>query len=301
MVDYTARLGRGLAIFLLHGVVKRSAYRVRNYTRKHLEEDYFYQAMKSLNNAGTPISLDEVLHIITSREYFPENAFAITFDDGFMNNYSVAAPILADLKIPATFYISTGMVDANAMTWIDRIEFCFEHNQKDKLRLPWETTARELTTRAAQIAVLEEIRKYVKSHREIDQDEFVRFIYSEFGVEEVHNSDDPLDRKLLWHQVTELNSHELFSVGGHAHNHEILSFLSQSELHRVVTTSLTYLIEKAGLTTIHYSYPEGLQHCYSEAVISELKSNNIRICPTAIDGTNPNSSDPFHLKRIFLI
>lgn len=302
MIDYSRRLvNNELTIFLLHGVVKKSQYKIRNYTKKHLDEDYFYHTMKSLRNVGHPLSLDEVLHLITSRNPFPNNAFAITFDDGFMNNYTVAAPILTDLKIPATFYISTGMVDANAMTWIDRIEFCFEHNQKDKIKLPWETTDRVLTTRANQIDVLDEIRNYVKSHKEINQDEFVQFVYSEFQVEEVRRSNDPLDRKLLWDQVSELNSHELFSVGGHAHNHEILSFLSHDELHHVVTMSLTYLLEKAGIETIHYSYPEGLEHCYSEAVISELKANNIKICPTAIDGTNPIGSDPFHLRRIFLV
>jgi len=302
MIDYTNRLGDELAIFLLHGVIKKSQYKVRNYTRKHLEEGYFLSVLKSLKNAGVPLSLDEVLHLITHKQSFPKKAFAITFDDGFMNNYSVAAPILAEMRIPATFYISTGMVDANAMTWIDRIEFCFEYNNSiDKIKLPWETTARRLITRGDQIAVLDEIRRYVKSYKEIDQDRFVSFVYSEFGAKIVSQSDDPLDRKLTWDQVSELDAHELFTVGGHAHNHEILSFLSQSELHRIVTTSLAYLMEKAGVKSIHYSYPEGLLYCYSAPVISELKSNGIKICPTAIDGTNPSGCDPFHLKRIFLV
>jgi len=301
MIDYTNRLGDELAIFLLHGVVKKSEYRVRNYTRKHLEDGYFIRVLTSLKNAGTPLSLDEILHLIIHKKPFPKKAFAITFDDGFMNNYSIAAPILAEMRIPATFYISTGMVDANAMTWIDRIEWCFEYNSKDNIRLPWEKTARRLITRENQIAVLDEIRRYVKSHRDVDQDRFVSFVYSEFGAKEVTKSDDPLDRKLLWDQVSELDAHELFTIGGHAHNHEILSFLSQNKLHRIVTTSLAYLVEKAGVETIHYSYPEGLEHCYSEPVIAELKSNGIKICPTAIDGTNPSGCDPFHLNRIFLI
>ena len=38
---------------------------------------------------------------------FPPNSFAITFDDGFENNLSVAAPLLSDLKIPLTIYITT--------------------------------------------------------------------------------------------------------------------------------------------------------------------------------------------------
>lgn len=290
-----------LTIFLLHGVVKKSSYKIRNYTRKHIESDYFYKVLKSLKETGTPISLNEALNILENRHTFPENSFAITFDDGFENNYSVAAPILADLSIPATFYISTGMVDQNTMTWIDRIELCFEQHQTGKVKLPWEDTIREFNQFEDQVSILNEIRRHIKSHREVNQEEFVKYIYSLFKMEMIYSSNDPLDKKLSWQQVSELNSHTLFKVGGHAHNHEILSFLSSEELHKTIETSLTYLAQKASIKTIHYSYPEGLSNCYSEAVVSELKTFGIKICPTAIDGTNKNTADPFHLRRIFLI
>ena len=49
-----------------------------------------------------------------------------------LNNYSIAAPILNDLKIPATFYFSTDFVENNTMSWIDKIEYCFEKDKKQK-------------------------------------------------------------------------------------------------------------------------------------------------------------------------
>jgi len=302
MIDYSQRLDENeLAIFLLHGVVKKSRYIVRNYKKKHLEEDYFYKAMISLKDFGTPLSLNEALHLIDNEKPFPKNAFAITFDDGFENNYTVAAPILDDLNIPATFYISTGMVNQNSMSWIDQIELCFEQIPVGRIKLPWENQYREFDNRDDLIEILNEIRRYVKSHREIVPDEIVSYVFSSFEMEKISQSNDPLDKKLSWSQVSELNSNELFTVGGHAHNHEILSFLSESELNYVINTSISYLRDKAAIETIHYSYPEGLAHCYSEKVIVKLKSVGIRMCPTAIDGTNTNVSDPFHLKRIFMV
>ena len=51
----------GLSIFLFHGVIEKSNYAVRNYTKKHLEKDYFYHFIKSLKRAGYALSMDEVV------------------------------------------------------------------------------------------------------------------------------------------------------------------------------------------------------------------------------------------------
>ena len=62
----------------------------------------------------------------------PRNAYAITFDDGFENNYSLAAPILDDFNLPATFYFSTDFIENNSMSWIDKIEYCVELKKMEK-------------------------------------------------------------------------------------------------------------------------------------------------------------------------
>ena len=49
--------------------------------------------------------MNEIIFMI-KKQTIPKRSFVITFDDGFENNYSVAAPMLDDLNIPATFYFS---------------------------------------------------------------------------------------------------------------------------------------------------------------------------------------------------
>lgn len=45
---------------------------------------------------------------------------SITFDDGYMDNYEVAAPILRTHNLPATFFVSTGFLGSNKVPFWDR-------------------------------------------------------------------------------------------------------------------------------------------------------------------------------------
>lgn len=47
---------------------------------------------------------------------------AITFDDGYLDNFTSAAPILSDLDLPATFFIATGFIGSDRIAWWDREE-----------------------------------------------------------------------------------------------------------------------------------------------------------------------------------
>lgn len=47
---------------------------------------------------------------------------SITFDDGYSDNFTVAAPILTAMAIPATFFVTTGFIDSSVVpAWDDRL------------------------------------------------------------------------------------------------------------------------------------------------------------------------------------
>ena len=290
----------GISIYLFHGVVIRSQYAVRNYTKKHIEVDAFRRCLLDLRDHGTPISMDDLLAHHEAGVPLPPRAFAITFDDGFENNCSVAAPVLSELNIPATFYVTTNFVDRNGMSWIDRIEYCLEQVPAGRVSLPWDDSCHSFSDTATRIEFLTYLRNVVKADPKIDVDAFADEVFRQCHMDPVYASDGPLDRKMSWEQVRALHDDRLFTVGGHSHTHKNLAFLPENEMKREIATSLKLLREKAGIVAIHYSYPEGLEHCFSPSVISELQRGGIRCSPTAISGVNLNVASLFHLRRVMV-
>jgi peptidoglycan/xylan/chitin deacetylase (PgdA/CDA1 family) len=110
-----------------------------------------------------------------------------------------------------------------------------------------------------------------------------------------------LDRKLTWAEVRELAGGDGFTVGGHSHTHRILSHLDRATLEYEVDTSLSMLADALGEPVRHYSYPEGLAHCYSDEVIDVLRERGIVCSPTAEPGINHVGADLFRLRRISVV
>lgn len=297
--DYTQFLASdSFAIFLLHGVVTANEEVVRNYNRKHIEAEYFNDLLHYLVKAGGhPVSMNDILAAKNNDILLPERAFAITFDDGFENNLSVATPILESLEIPATIYITTKFIDENYMSWIDRIEWAFSATTVMELSLPWSGIV-SLQTSKDKIKVLEEIRAKVKSSPELNPHNLADNIQDMLDLPKTTSLNDPLNQKLNWEQVNILNSKDLITIGGHTYSHQILSHLDDQLLHDEISKAIHSIRKHTRTEVHHFSYPEGLSHHFTPRCIAALKAAGILICPSAIQGINNNRTDLFYLNRI---
>ena len=161
-------------IFLFHGVIKKkNRDKIRNYTNKHILEKDFISFLKQVRKIGNPIKIDDLEYYKMKKKILPKKSFLISFDDGYENNYSVVIPILKKLKIPAVFYFSTDFVENNSMSWIDKIEHCFE-NFNGKISLPWRSKKILLNNKKNKIKYLNEIRKIIKKSKNIKVNNFVK-------------------------------------------------------------------------------------------------------------------------------
>lgn len=288
-----------VAIFLLHGVIHEQTHFVRNYTKKHITRDFFYAFLHDLSQRGSAISMDAIITCITEKKPFPKKAFSITFDDGFENNVSIALPLLRQFQIPATFYVTTDFIDRNKMSWIDRIEYAVELSMSGEITLGSNVLSFCNDFQSKRI-FLDAVRAYLKKAHLCNLNAVATDIQHQLNIAPVDSSSDPLDKKMSWEQVSQLQQDPLCTIGAHTHTHPILSHLNDIDARQEIMHSLAMIRQHVGIRCHHFSYPEGLSNCYSDREITILKNNNVVCSPSAEHGVNTLSSNLFHLKRIMV-
>lgn len=289
-----------LAFYLFHGIVPEPTAGLRNYTGKHLDAGAFRDLCVSLLTAGgTPIGADDALAALRGEKRLPPRAFLISFDDGFRNNHTVARPILEELEVSAIVYATTRFVNENGVSWIDEIEDAIERTTLREFHLSWEDARRPCDSRPERIALLDEVRRRVKTGSDLDPYDVATEICDQAGTGSFRPN-PLLDTKLSWDELQDVDDHPLMTVGGHSHTHRILSHLAPEELEQEVSTSTALLRRHLGRRVHHHSYPEGLQHCYSDRVIGVLRRHGGECCATAEPGVNRVGDDPFRLRRVLV-
>jgi len=290
-----------LTILLYHGVSDSESKGIEIYSKKHIPYKEFREQMEYISNNCNILSMDDVVEISSLNKKYPHNAVAVTFDDGFRNNFTVATPILSNYDIPATFYITSGIINTDIMFWVDKLEDCINLSSKPSISLRLNDIVEfDLTSNSKKIAALDEIKAFCKISSDDIKDSIIQSVIKQTDV--LPSVTHAINyEKMSWKEVIALNESDLFTIGGHSLYHEILSKIPSSEkLLLNIQTSIDLLKYNLGQEIKHYSYPEGQEIHYNERVIAHLKQNGIICCPSAVDGINNPTIDLFNLKRIMV-
>jgi peptidoglycan/xylan/chitin deacetylase (PgdA/CDA1 family) len=95
----------------------------------------FAAQMEALAARWSVVPLESALDAIEGRAALPARAVAITFDDGYRDNFDCALPILDRHRLPATFFVATGFIGTASR--MDRYHACCADDEM----LSWEQVA----------------------------------------------------------------------------------------------------------------------------------------------------------------
>ena len=247
--------------------------------------------MSVLRRQFNVLALDDAVSLLKRGE-LPERAVAVTFDDGYSDNFTVALPILQRWGLPATFFVATGFLDGGCM-WNDRLIEAVRQIRGSAidLRPLGLGESIEVTTpdqRRHLIGTVIGQMKYldpVERMRKVD--EFVGHVGA--GV--------PKDMMMTSANVREL-ARAGMQIGGHTRTHPILARLSDDEAREEIAGCKRELEAITGKTVDLFAYPNGKpDQDYGHRDVRLVKEAGYVAAFTTAPGAAIMSGDMFQLPR----
>lgn len=254
-----------------------------------VSETNFEQQLKILKNRFNVVSLDELLNQIANSEIKNKN-ICITFDDGYFDNFSKAAPLLKKYNCPATFFIANAYTNQPKLFWWDLLTEIFLNTEllPGKLELgPFNFTLENNGHMTTEQFELHKLWKYPHPARTQRSEIYLTLwqYLKSLPVEEITaninllttwseiNINDESSMPMKDKELAILSSEELFSLGAHTANHPALGSQSIGEQRQELVNSRDYL--HAGFTNYldAVAYPYG--H-YNEETLSIMRSEKFK-------------------------
>ena len=246
------------------------------------------------------VKLSDWIQLKRNGKKLPANACAITFDDGWADNYEFAFPILKELKTPATIFLVADMIGSDKSFWPERLAalmttIATSYPQHwGHTELQWLQEHPDLYRFNKTPPTSEEISALIACLKNFSDQEIhnrISHIEKELQIE-VSKPDASL---LNWQQVNEMVNSNLIEMGSHTCHHIRLNAETPSGQIKDEIVNSKKIIEKhIGKAVETFCYPNG-DTC-PEAI--EQVKQNYTCAVTTKAGWNSQQSNAHMLHRV---
>ncbi len=233
-----------------------------------ISKDLFKKCMLWLKRNGyTFISTEQVVQIIKHQQPIPRKAVWITFDDGWKENMDTVIPVIMELNIPVTFFISTEPVEHSGIFW-------------------WSYVSRYGR-------YLPAAYNNLKKMQAVDEDRRRELIKK---LEEKFNG--KLKREAMEVQdVIRIAKQPQITIGCHTAHHVVMSNCTDEQLAQEIVISRQKLEDWTGKRIVHFCYPDGY---FNEHVIEIVKKHGFELAATTENRFITGQEDPFAVPRFWV-
>jgi peptidoglycan/xylan/chitin deacetylase (PgdA/CDA1 family) len=219
----------------------------------------------------------------------------ITFDDGYLDNYQNAFPVLRTLGLPAVFFLPTSYIDTSRVPWWDQIAHLLRRSHQRTIRLDYPDA---YTVSLEGQSLEESIRRVLllyKSPGVRDTERFLEMLERECGVSRLECADPPLF--LNWEQAREMLGHGM-DFGSHTHSHRVLSKLSEEGQIEELKKSRELLERHLNTPLKSLAIPVGLRHTFNQSTERALRAARYEVAFSFYGGVNRvNALRRFDVRR----
>ena len=229
-------------------------------TNQIVHPDIFEEQIKYLKQHYTVLSADKLYRAV-SKKSIPRNSVIITFDDGYLDNYTYAYPILKKHCLKAIIFIAPKFIEQNTkLAWWDKAAFLNKcHGAKTDIS-------------SLKIMDSRQREKYLAGFKK------------KFPSQQIF---------LDWKKIAEMQ--DVFDVASHTYSHPVLTNEPQEVIDSEISKAKSIIVKMTGKCD-YFSYPNGM---ISKSTIEAVKKNHKMAftCSTEFVALNCN---PFLVPRVFV-
>lgn len=210
-------------------------------------------------------------------EALPMGAVAITFDDGYASNYHLAFPILRELNLPATIFLTTGFLDGEDRLWFQRADLALRGRSQAELEL--------------QLQVL-------KALPDVEMRAQLAQLEADNAATALRPEELPaVVRPMTWDQAREMRDSGLITFGGHTRTHPILARCTVEQQRREIQTCRDRIRAELDITPRLFAFPNGRAEDYTADTLAILAETGFEFAWTMVNGRTTDANQALELPR----
>ena len=257
----------------------------------------FRRHCELLQKAYDVVSLETAMHFLDGERRVNRPMAVITFDDGYLDFYEEAFPILNEFGLPATVFLPTEYIGQDKPLAHDRIYWLLKKAHSESVSIKdalikaglESDTVREFTNYRNRQKLTEAMVYLPNELRE----KVIAELESKLAGFEAY----PREYNLLnWEMVREM-ARKGISFGGHTANHVVLTLENESAMEREIVASKRELERQLGKKAVSFAYPNGEYNAKIRQIIAQA---GYKIAVTTEKRINRTGADLLALGRISL-
>ncbi|MBC7186781.1 MAG: polysaccharide deacetylase family protein [Calditrichaeota bacterium] len=261
--------------------------------------DEFMRQMAWVGRMFSPVHLEAFASFRQNRRAFRRPPVAVTFDDGYRDNLTLALPVLREFRVPATIFVTTGHVGKRKAFWWNELshlvwrapvgQYCFELQGRRHCFRLWSAAERQ--------CAFWRLFRVLCRMPEVQRQTALRHLRSEFGRGVA--TEAPAAEMLSPEDIAQAPG-DLLRFGAHTVHHVVLTKVPPEEARQEINDSIAQLRAWTGSEVTTFAYPLGDASSFDERVRSMLAEAGIRHAVTTLKGANTPTQDPLALRRTLI-
>ena len=250
--------------------------------------DWFRSSLKLIGKMYKFIPIDSIETYFNGEEMF-NNCCHITFDDGDKTVYDKAFPVLKEMNINASLFVSPSIIQKGSNYWFQEIMIIRKKIGDDEVKR---------SVSHVMGCDLNKIRKYqvgsiLKSMKITDINNTIEYIKERNNI--VINQ----RKNINIEQLYDILDSEIINIGAHTMNHPILANETEEIAKKEIVYSIKNLSNLCGKSIKHFAYPNGTSPLdFNDREKDILFDNGIKLSFTTNSNFYNKRTDTMAIPRI---